>query len=131
MTSQTLFNYCVEYVKLDTCAKFHDHQSNNSKVMVQKSPCQIGLIKVSKYMPRKAARRPEKSHVLHLWDLGTEADILASIHNTKFVIIWHSLSRVNNLQLGINFRPLFHFILILRPSDNSAKRSSQYTVNIR
>ena len=40
---------------LDICAKFHDHQSNNNKVMMgalmpptmtdgsKKSPCQIGL----------------------------------------------------------------------------------------
>ena len=35
---------CVEYIKLNNCAKFHDHRSNNNKVMmVQKSPCQIGL----------------------------------------------------------------------------------------
>ena len=25
---------CVEYIKLDTFTKFHDHQSNNDKVMI-------------------------------------------------------------------------------------------------
>ena len=24
----------MEYIKLDTCAKFHDHRSNNNKVMM-------------------------------------------------------------------------------------------------
>ena len=33
MTSQTFCYHCVEYIKLDTCAKFHDHRSNNNKVM--------------------------------------------------------------------------------------------------
>ena len=26
--------YCIEYIKLDTCAKFHDHRGNNNKVMM-------------------------------------------------------------------------------------------------
>ena len=49
VTSQTFCDHCVEYIKLDTCAKFHDHQSNNNKVplspnwWLKKSPCQIGL----------------------------------------------------------------------------------------
>ena len=31
----TIFCYhCVEYIKLDICAKFHDHWSNNNKVMM-------------------------------------------------------------------------------------------------
>ena len=38
VTSQTfllpLCRICVEYIKLDTCAKFDDHQRNNSKVMI-------------------------------------------------------------------------------------------------
>ena len=60
----------LEYIKLDTCAKFHDHQSNNNKVImrggssppppqwltIQKSPCQIGLKSSSedsrKHLPR-------------------------------------------------------------------------------
>ena len=32
--SQIFCYHCVEYIKLDTCAKFHDHQSNNNKVMI-------------------------------------------------------------------------------------------------
>ena len=32
--SQFFGCHCVEYIKLDTCAKFHDHQSNNDKVMM-------------------------------------------------------------------------------------------------
>ena len=60
MTSQTFCYLCVEYIKLDTCAKLHDHQKNNKKVMMgeglmpsplpwltgQKSPCQIGLTEI-------------------------------------------------------------------------------------
>ena len=34
MTSQIFLYHCVEYIKLDTCAKFHDHRSNNNKVMM-------------------------------------------------------------------------------------------------
>ena len=38
VTSQTfllpLCRICVEYINLDICAKFDDHQSNNSKVMI-------------------------------------------------------------------------------------------------
>ena len=49
--SQFFCYHCVEYIKLDTCTKFHDHRSNKNKVMmgvpllltVQKGPCQIGL----------------------------------------------------------------------------------------
>ena len=48
-----LCKICVEYIKLDTCAKFDNHQRNNKvmmrggggrgeRLMVQKSPCQIG-----------------------------------------------------------------------------------------
>ena len=56
--SRNFCYHCVEYIKLDTCAKFHDHQSNNNKVMIggalmpphnwrfKKSPYQIGLIMV-------------------------------------------------------------------------------------
>ena len=29
-----LCRICVEYIKLDTCAKFDDHQRNNNKVMI-------------------------------------------------------------------------------------------------
>ena len=29
-----LSRICVEYIKLDTCAKFDDHQRNNNKVMM-------------------------------------------------------------------------------------------------
>ena len=42
MTSQTFCYYCVEFVKLDTCAKFHDHQSNNNKVMIGGGGSSIG-----------------------------------------------------------------------------------------
>ena len=46
MTSQlrnssdvTIFGYhCVECIKLDTCAKFHDHRSNNNKVIMGGGP---------------------------------------------------------------------------------------------
>ena len=34
MTSQIFCYYCVEYNKLDIRAKFHDHRSNNNKVMM-------------------------------------------------------------------------------------------------
>ena len=34
VTSQIFCYYCIEYIKLDTCAKFHDHRSNNHKVMM-------------------------------------------------------------------------------------------------
>ena len=34
MTSQTFCCYSVEHIKLDTCAKLCDHQSNNNKVMM-------------------------------------------------------------------------------------------------
>ena len=27
----------LEYIKLDTCAKFHDNRSNNNKLTVQKA----------------------------------------------------------------------------------------------
>ena len=40
---------CVEYIKLDTCAQFHDHRSHNSKVMMtdgSKKQCQIELRKI-------------------------------------------------------------------------------------
>ena len=53
MTSKFFYYHSVEYIKLDTCAKFQYYQSNNNKVkmgggpspqlMVKKSPCQIGL----------------------------------------------------------------------------------------
>ena len=33
-TSQIFCYHCVEYIKLDTCAKFHDHRSNNNKVIM-------------------------------------------------------------------------------------------------
>ena len=40
----------MEYIKLDTCVQFHDHQSNNNKVMMtdgSKKQCrQIGLRKI-------------------------------------------------------------------------------------
>ena len=36
-TSQTFCYQCIEYIKLDTCAKFHDHQSDNYKVMTDNS----------------------------------------------------------------------------------------------
>ena len=29
-----LCRICVEYIELDTCAKFDDHQRNNNKVMI-------------------------------------------------------------------------------------------------
>ena len=29
-----LCRICVEYIKLDTCAKFNDHQSNKNNVMI-------------------------------------------------------------------------------------------------
>ena len=29
-----LCRICVEYIKLDTCAKFDDHQRNNNKAMI-------------------------------------------------------------------------------------------------
>ena len=32
--SQFLCYHCVEYIKLDTCAKCHDHRSDNNKVMM-------------------------------------------------------------------------------------------------
>ena len=32
--SQIFCYHCVEYIKLDTCAKVHDHRSNNNKVMM-------------------------------------------------------------------------------------------------
>ena len=35
MTSQTFCYHFVEYIKLDTCVKFHDHQSYNNKVMMK------------------------------------------------------------------------------------------------
>ena len=34
LASQTFCYHCVEYIKLDNCAKFYDHQSNNNKVMM-------------------------------------------------------------------------------------------------
>ena len=34
VTSQIFCYHCVEYIKLDTCAKFYDHRSNNHKVMI-------------------------------------------------------------------------------------------------
>ena len=34
VTSQTFCYHCVEYMKLDTCAKFHGHRSNNNNVMM-------------------------------------------------------------------------------------------------
>ena len=54
LTSQTFHYHCVEYSKLHRSAKFHDHRSNNNKVMMgdlhvphdwrfKRSPCQIGL----------------------------------------------------------------------------------------
>ena len=56
VTSKLFCHHCVEVIKLDTYSKFHDHRSNNNKVMmggphaphppwqtVQKRPCQIGL----------------------------------------------------------------------------------------
>ena len=33
MTSQTFCYHCVEYIKLETCAKFHDHWNDTNKVM--------------------------------------------------------------------------------------------------
>ena len=33
--SQALSYHCVEYIKLDVCAKFHDHWSNNNKVIMR------------------------------------------------------------------------------------------------
>ena len=38
MTSQIFCYHCVEYMKLDNCAKFHDQRSNNNKVMMGE-PC--------------------------------------------------------------------------------------------
>ena len=35
VTSQIFCYHCVEYIKLDTCAKFYDHRSNNNKVMME------------------------------------------------------------------------------------------------
>ena len=32
--SQKFCYHCVEYIKLHICAKFHDHWSNNNKVMM-------------------------------------------------------------------------------------------------
>ena len=32
--SQTFCRHCVEYIKVDNCVKFHDHWSNNNKVMM-------------------------------------------------------------------------------------------------
>ena len=37
--SQTFCYHCVEYIRFDTCAKFHDHQSNNNKVMMGRPSC--------------------------------------------------------------------------------------------
>ena len=34
MTSQSFCYHCAEYIKLDTCARFRDHWSNNNKVMI-------------------------------------------------------------------------------------------------
>ena len=39
MMSQFFCYHCVEYVKLDTCAKFHDEQRNNNKVMMGGLSC--------------------------------------------------------------------------------------------
>ena len=38
VTSQIFCYHCVEYIKLDTCAKFHDQRSNNIKVMMGGGP---------------------------------------------------------------------------------------------
>ena len=39
VTSQTFSYHCVEYIKLDICAKFHDHRSNDNKVMMVGPSC--------------------------------------------------------------------------------------------
>ena len=47
--SQRFCYHCVEYIKLDTCVPFHDHQSNNNKVMMtdgSNKQRQIGLRKI-------------------------------------------------------------------------------------
>ena len=36
--SQTFYYHCAEYIKLDTCAKFHDHRNNNNKVVMGEAP---------------------------------------------------------------------------------------------
>ena len=40
--SQTFCYHCVKYTKLDTiCAKFHDHWTNNNKVIIEASCSQL------------------------------------------------------------------------------------------
>ena len=40
--SQAFCCHCVEYIKTDICAKFHDHRSNNNKVMMGACPITDG-----------------------------------------------------------------------------------------
>ena len=39
VTSQLFCYHYVEYIKFDTCVKFHDHQSSNNKVMMGGPSC--------------------------------------------------------------------------------------------
>ena len=41
VTSQTFRYHCVECMKLDTCAKYHDPRSNNNKFMMEEAHAPI------------------------------------------------------------------------------------------
>ena len=77
--------HCVEYIKLDTCTKFHDHRSNNNKVMMggphdwrfKESPCQIGLIICMSEIIK--GRFPVMAEITHI--------LAANIRRQRFFVI--------------------------------------------
>ena len=80
-------------MKFDTCAKFHDHRSNNNKVMMgapmadgsKKIPCQIGFSHIPLQFHVQGI--PKKESVKNFYsDLFT-----ASIHSFSIIFLLYHL----------------------------------------
>ena len=116
VTSQIFCYHCVEYIKLDACAKFHDHRSYNNIVMmegpscpprpwltVQKSPCQIGLKVIASTVeddredPFSLLEDSDVEEAALVVDSDDETDDLSIRHYFLTVIERHFLSSLFNI----------------------------------
>ena len=130
MTSQIFCYHCVEYIKFDNCAKFHDHQSNNKvmiggpswpppKLTVQKSPCQSIICPDLKTWPQE--RRSEFSRLFYTMRRFRSQGLELALHRMfcSFQIILHfpdlkmsfnySLTNISHFQIVSQFPDYFAF----------------------
>ena len=74
VTSQIFCYNSVEYIKLDTCVKFHDHRSNNNKVMKGGPHSTPPWLTVQK--------KPMSNRVKDFWSFETNVAFLNNCSNT-------------------------------------------------